>query len=188
MNRLLTIVLTAIFILYPIIVYVGLTTFSPSALALVLLAMLLLRLSLTLRLTIEKVRRLLPLSVAAIIPVTFSMVFNSERALLLTPVVINATLLFTFSLTLLRGPNMIARFAALSEPVMTSAIIAYCRKVTIIWCLFFLMNGLIATYTVFYASKEYWTLYNGLISYILIGTLLAGEWLVRRKVKQRKDK
>jgi uncharacterized membrane protein len=36
-----------------------------------------------------------------------------------------------------------------------------------------------------WASERVWALYNGLIAYLLIGTLFAVEWLVRQRVKAR---
>ena len=185
MNRLLTIVISIVLIAYPVFVYIGLTAFSPSALALIILALLLLRLSITLKFSLARAKPLLSLSIAALFPASFSLFLNSELALLLMPVVVNTTLLLTFGWTLFRGPNMISRFAAFAEPVITAEILQYCRKVTVAWCVFFLLNGLASAYTVFFTSKEYWTLYNGLISYILIGLLFGGEMLVRRKVKQK---
>ncbi|MBN2718665.1 MAG: hypothetical protein JXX14_22660 [Deltaproteobacteria bacterium] len=185
MNRMLTILISIVFVAYPAFIYIGLTTFSPASLALIMLALLLLRLSTTLRLTWASAKPLLPITIAAIIPAILSLIFNSERALLLMPVVVNVTLCLTFGWTLFRGPNMIARFAALSEPVITSGVLGYCRKVTIAWCVFFVVNGTIAAYTVFFSTREYWTLYNGLISYILIGLLFGAEWLVRKKVKRK---
>ena len=38
-----------------------------------------------------------------------------------------------------------------------------------------------ALFNVLYGSLELWTLYNGLISYILIGILFLGEFIVRIK-------
>jgi uncharacterized membrane protein len=49
------------------------------------------------------------------------------------------------------------------------------------------MNGLIACYTAFFTSLETWTLYNGLIAYILMGLLFAGEYVVRLRVQKLND-
>lgn len=185
MKRIVTILLTAVFIAYPLLIYLGLTTLSPAVLGVVLIALLALRLSVVANLSRDKLKPLLPITLAGVLPATASLIFNSERALLLMPVFVNATLLLTFGWTLFRGPNMTSRFAALTEPIITDEISQYCRTVTVLWCIFFFINGLVSAYTVFFASKEYWTLYNGLISYILIGLLVGGEMLVRKKVKQR---
>jgi uncharacterized membrane protein len=43
-----------------------------------------------------------------------------------------------------------------------------------------------ALYTALFTSMATWTLYNGLIAYLLMGLLFAGEYLVRLRVKARK--
>lgn len=35
------------------------------------------------------------------------------------------------------------------------------------------------------AGEEAWALYNGFISYLLMGLMFAGEWLIRRRVRRR---
>jgi uncharacterized membrane protein len=54
--------------------------------------------------------------------------------------------------------------------------------VTFAWCAFFIGNGAIALYTAMFASFASWTLYNGLIAYLLIGAMFGGELLTRRRV------
>jgi len=71
----------------------------------------------------------------------------------------------------------------LQDPALPDEAIPYTRKVTIIWCGFFMLNGVLALLTTLYASDRIWALYNGLISYCLMGLLFAGEWLVRPKHK-----
>jgi len=36
-----------------------------------------------------------------------------------------------------------------------------------------------------FASLQTWTLYNGLIAYLLMGVLFGGEWLLRRRLLLR---
>ena len=79
---------------------------------------------------------------------------------------------------------MIERVARLREPALPTAAVSYTRKVTIAWCVFFLLNGAIALYTALWASLEAWTLYNGFIAYLLIGLMFGVEWLIRRNVRQ----
>lgn len=53
------------------------------------------------------------------------------------------------------------------------------------WCVFFVFNGALAVATALWTSDRVWALYNGLIAYVLIGTLFSVEWLVRRRVRAR---
>lgn len=56
---------------------------------------------------------------------------------------------------------------------------------TQVWCLFFLVNGTIALFTALHGDMRMWTTWNGMVSYLLMGTLMVGEWLVRRRVMKR---
>ena len=105
----------------------------------------------------------------------------------LYPVIINFGLLGWFGRTLIRPPSAIERLARLTEPDLPDYAVNYTRRVTWIWCGFFLVNGLAALYTSVFSSFEIWTLYNGLIAYLLMGTLFALEYLVRRRVRAGQD-
>lgn len=107
---------------------------------------------------------------------------NSELLLRLYPASISASMLILFGVTLLRPPSMVERFARLQEHELSPAGVRYTRRVTEVWCLFFVLNGLVAGYTAAFASREAWALYNGLIAYLLMGTLFAGERIVRRRM------
>jgi hypothetical protein len=97
------------------------------------------------------------------------------------PVVINLILLCIFGFSLLYPPTIIERIARVQDSRFTDRDIPYVKKCTIAWCLFFLFNGAIALYSVFLKDKEFWALYNGLISYLLMGSMFLGEWLIRQK-------
>ena len=42
-----------------------------------------------------------------------------------------------------------------------------------------------ALFTVLHADIRLWTLWNGMIAYFLMGTLMACEWLVRQRVMKK---
>ncbi|HEY5799896.1 MAG TPA: hypothetical protein VIT92_06735, partial [Burkholderiaceae bacterium] len=60
----------------------------------------------------------------------------------------------------------------------------YTRRVTQVWCAFFVVNGAIALGLAMYASEAAWSLYTGVIAYCAMGALFAGEWLVRQRFKR----
>ena len=64
--------------------------------------------------------------------------------------------------------------------------IRYTRNVTVAWVVFFLLNAAISLWTALYGDLATWTLYNGFISYILIGLMFGGEFLLRQYVKRKK--
>ncbi|MDR0452281.1 MAG: AMP-binding protein [Treponema sp.] len=118
---------------------------------------------------------------------------NSPLVLKLYPVLMNALFLFVFGGTLFFPPVMVFRLAVLQDrgirgSLAEKRIEAYCRKVTMVWCAFFVLNGGVAAYSVFRASDAFWSLYNGGISYILIGILFAGEFSVRKITDKKMPK
>lgn len=109
---------------------------------------------------------------------------NVLLPLKLYPVLINGAMLATFGYSLICPPSMIERFARLREPNLSPAVIAYTRRVTQIWCVFFVVNGSVALGTALWASEAVWSLYTGVISYGLMGVLFAVEFLVRLRFKR----
>lgn len=105
---------------------------------------------------------------------------NQEIWVLIYPALVSALLFIIFAHSLYRPPSMIEMLAHLHDPDLTPEAVSYTRKVTQVWCLFFLLNGSFALLTVFFASHEIWALYNGLIAYGLIGLMFSGEWLIRK--------
>jgi uncharacterized membrane protein len=105
----------------------------------------------------------------------------------LYPVLVNAALLGVFAYSLISPPSMIERFARIREPNLPTRAIGYTRRVTQVWCIFFAANGVIALMTAVWASSAAWTLYNGLIAYLMMGLLFAGEYIVRCHFKRQLD-
>lgn len=50
-----------------------------------------------------------------------------------------------------------------------------------VWCGFFVVNAAIALYTVVFAPMKIWVIYNGFISYVLMGILFLGEFVLRKR-------
>jgi acyl-CoA synthetase (AMP-forming)/AMP-acid ligase II/3-hydroxymyristoyl/3-hydroxydecanoyl-(acyl carrier protein) dehydratase len=111
----------------------------------------------------------------------------------LYPVLISLVLLCAFGATFFYPPVMAFRLALLQNKsirgfLAEKRIEEYCRKVTLVWCAFFILNGGIALETVFFASDKVWSVYNGGISYILMGLLFAGEFAVRKMIDKKMPK
>lgn len=112
-----------------------------------------------------------------------SMLLRDHHLLLWYPVAVNAILLLLFASSLFSAMPLVERLARLRETDLPPRAVAYTRRVTQVWCLFFLMNGGVALVTCLQTSLFWWTWWNGLISYLLIGLLMAGEWCVRQRIK-----
>lgn len=110
---------------------------------------------------------------------------NAWMPLKLYPVLVNAAMLGLFGYSLIAPPSLIERLARLQEPDLPLQAVHYTRRVTQVWCGFFLVNGAIALATALWASPAIWSLYNGVIAYGLMGILFGGEYLIRQRFKQR---
>ena len=121
---------------------------------------------------------------------------GKEFFLRLYSVVINIMLLIVFGSTLFLKPNIIFRFATLADKSIAGSsyenqVRLYCKKVTIVWCCFFILNGTAAALTTFAdklfgldqeQARRVWAVYNGGISYALMGTLFLVEFIIRKLV------
>jgi uncharacterized membrane protein len=167
---------------YPFAVYFGLEHIGAKGFALGLLALFALRFCFAKRASSLQSGYLLA-AVAIFAAFVYSQ--NSTQALRFYPVLINSALFLLFSYSLFSPPPMIERLARISEPDLPPNAIAYTRKVTYVWCGFFLINGAIAAYTAQFSSLQVWSLYNGLIAYFLMAALFVIEYAVRTVFKRR---
>lgn len=171
--------LAAVTLAYPVVVYLSLGRFEPRWLALLLLAVALVRLG-------------FGRTVAAwgVVTVALSLALvawlgNALMPLKLYPVAVNAFMLLAFASTLIRPPSAIERLARLREPELPDVAVVYTRKVTWVWCAFFFFNGSIALATALWGTEAQWALYNGAVSYVIMGVIAAVEWVVRQRVRGR---
>lgn len=175
------ILLVILSLLYPIAVYFGLQYADLSVVLILLVGLLALRL---LTLGQSPLNHWLWLPIIASLGL-FSWWANNSLGLKLYPVAINGGFLLVFAWSLFHPPSMIERLARLKTPELSPQAIAYTRKVTKVWCGFFVMNGSIALWTSLWGTDQQWALYNGAIAYCLMGSLLLGEYLYRQRVMAR---
>ena len=175
MRLTLQIVTSIVLLTYPLAVYFGLNYLPAGTIAMVLCLLLIMRLIVQQ----QQVKSMVIPVIVGIGLTAASVIAKRHDWLLYYPVVINIRMLALFAYSLKSGPSMIERLARLKEPDLPDEATPYLEKVTLIWCGLFVFNGTVALYTARYASLEIWTLYNGLIAYLLIGSLLGGEWLYR---------
>ncbi|MCC6201052.1 MAG: septation protein IspZ [Moraxellaceae bacterium] len=169
-------VIALLFLTYPLAIYFGLARFGVAPLAWLLAGLALLRLALA-----RNERMLWPVAALALLLGLASALTHNSEWLRYYPVLMNLASLAVFGWSLFYPPSLIERLARLHEPNLPASGVVWTRGVTQVWCLFFVINGCIAFYTARYASLETWTLYNGLIAYLLMGMLLGGEYLLRQR-------
>jgi uncharacterized membrane protein len=181
MNRWLARAIGLIAAVYPFIVYFSLDTLPVAFLGLLLLALATGRLILLGRVPGE------PLLVAAgVIAMAtagvYTLISSSSEGLRFYPVLMSAAMLCLFAWSLRQPQSIVERFGRIIYRDFPPEAVAYTRRVTIAWCVFFTINGLIALWTAVAGSWAAWTLYNGFISYVLMGLLFVGEYAVRRRL------
>lgn len=171
---------TVILVGWPFMIYFGLKKFEPRYLALLIVLLVLMRKG-----SFKKIKALKypDLSIIIITLVLAGGIYwsNSEILLRLYPVVISLGLLSIFALSLFRPPTIVERIARTDHPNLSNDGVRYTMRVTQVWCVFFLCNASVAGATALYASREVWILYNGFISYLLIGIIFCSEWIVRQR-------
>jgi uncharacterized membrane protein len=167
---------------YPFLVHAGTGRIPPGTWVLLALSLAVGRLVLLRRQALA--RHLLPPLVLVVAAMAALGVMDAPLAVRLYPVLMGSAFAAAFGSSLRRGPALIEVFAALTEPDPDAAARAYMRKLTWVWFVFLLFNAAPSAATLF-APAWVWTLYNGLISYLLIGALFLGEWLVRRRIRRQ---
>jgi uncharacterized membrane protein len=167
-------------LLYPVAVFFGSQYFAPWQIA----GLLVVLLSIRLIASYSNKHWSTPMLVIGIGFAGLAMWSNQLLTLRYYPVLMSILSLIIFSWTLFYPPTLIERLARLQHPDLPATGVIYTRRVTQVWCGFFIVNGLIAFATARWASMEIWSLYNGLIAYVLMGLLFAGEYLVRIKTQK----
>ena len=182
-RRSLTLVIAALGIAYPFLVYFGLRLVSPIVMVAGLLILLMLRFLFDRGGSVRK--RLAPVFAVAGIGVLALVALSPLAGLKAYPILVSLGFAGLFASSLISPPTIVERIARLREPDLPASAIPYLRNVTMAWIVFFLTNAAISAATAFSGSLEAWTLYNGLISYLLIGAMFAGEFSVRYFVRRQ---
>lgn len=180
--QLLRLILVLIVIAYPLAVYVGLEFLRPGMLGLGLTVLALARIYLM----PSRAAQIAKIPLFAVAAYSLLVVISdSELVLRFYPVVINLTLAGVFAFTLRNPPPMIERISVARGMVVSGPGIRYVRVLTAVWVGYFVVGAAIAAATALFASWSIWALYNGFLSYLLIGLFLGVEVIYRRRYKAR---
>lgn len=119
--------------------------------------------------------------------ITFSVIFlfYLKRFILLKfyPPVCNLFIFMVFFTSLFGKETVIQKIAKTFSPLNDKEII-YTRNLTYVWCVLLFLNFIMSSFTIFLPDKI-WLVYNGCISYILIGLLFGIEYIVRIICRKR---
>ncbi|GLT18066.1 hypothetical protein GCM10007938_18440 [Vibrio zhanjiangensis] len=184
MRQVLTVVSAIVLFVYPFAVYFGIDQFGLNLVGVILVVALLLRMFTASKTPFKELKFLsFTTGIVGILLAISGVVFEQHGWLKFYPVLVNLCMLGLFSLSLTQPQSIIERLARLSDPDLPQSGIIYTRKLTAVWCGFFILNASVALYTCF-QPIEIWAFYNGFISYIAAGSLFAGEWVMRQILRK----
>jgi uncharacterized membrane protein len=164
---------------YPAAVYLGRSAVPP--LTFVAAAVLLMTVrTITLDVTAAPAQR--GLLIAAAVGLVMLAALDPAVAAKAYPVVVSAAVAAPFGMSLLHPPSLVERFARMREPELAPEAVNYCWLVTAVWTAWLAVNALVALLLAIFGSDLAWALWTGVIAYLIMGALFAGELVVRRMV------
>jgi len=179
---LIRLLIIAVALLYPFIIYFGIEHVSPGLLAGLLAAVVLMRVWVS---KLALFHKCLAVSAVVVIFILHWWLKGGVDSLRYYPVALNGVLLITFGLSLFKEQSLIEAIARNRGMDVGSHNLRYLRVLTAVWTGFFALSVLISFFTVIYGDLDIWLLYNGLGSYLLMGVLIVGEIIFRHFYKQR---
>jgi uncharacterized membrane protein len=161
--------------LYPVIVYIGIQHLPIGFFGAMLVLVLLFRASVMLP---AERQAILPVLIVHVTYSAITALSGSQQLLLWYPALVNFSLSLLFALSLRENESILLRLVRARNINLSVYGPAYLNRLTAVWAVFFLLNGSMAILTGAISLKT-WALYNGFISYLLIGALMGGELLFR---------
>lgn len=177
-----TLLLVVSVIAYPLVVYLNIEKIAPGWYAGVLLFFVVLRFAVSGN---DKGPKGWLLPVSAAVFCIMVMLYDSVIMLKFYPVLMNAGMGLIFIASLADSQTLIEKFARAAGKKPPQAAAGYLRTLTLCWGVLLLFNGAIAAYTAWFTSTATWALYNGLISYLLIGCFVLLELGYRELYKKK---
>jgi len=175
-GRVTTAIFAAIAVAYPVIVYLLHDRIPVIAIALGASVLLLLRAYLNPDGMLRLMRA--PLIYGALSLALLSVV-DAALAAKAYPALISFFVAALFGNSLRHPPSLVERMARLQDPNLSSGGQEYCRRVTWLWAVWLVINGVIASILALPDNLDLWVLWTGLVSYICSGVLFVGEILLR---------
>ncbi len=105
--------------------------------------------------------------------------FSAAYAVRLIPAFVYLSLAILFGYTLWHPPSLCERLVRLQFPEFKPGITEYLCQVTWVWAGFFAANVLICALLPMFAQDWVWTLYTGVLVYVLMALLVLGEYIYR---------
>lgn len=123
--------------------------------------------------------------ISLIVLASLSILVKKAQIFLYYPLIINLIFFYTFFSSLFRPQSFVESIARISEPNLPDQAIKYTRWVTVVWSIFFLTNAGVVLYIANWGTLEFWALYTGFVSYIIVGCIFTIEFVVRIFLKKK---
>jgi uncharacterized membrane protein len=127
----------------------------------------------------EQRRAALQLPAIAAVFASLGWISNNGTWLLVLPAATQATFGLAF-LRSLSGVPLIEHFARMVKPELSVPEQAHCRRWTRIWGYYLIVLAAIGLVLARWATLATWTVYVGIVTYVLVGVLFAVEYIVRK--------
>jgi uncharacterized membrane protein len=169
-------------VFYPALVYALQSTLSQGGFVAIAVATIALRVA-----TLHKASALLwrgPL-LMAVPALLIVLLVVPDKAAKAYPVAMSLAAAAVFGGTLIAPPSLIEQIARLQEPDLSEEGQAYCRKVTLVWTVWLVLNALIAGLLGWTGQDSAWAIWTGIVAYAVMALLFLGEIAIRRRIRQR---
>jgi uncharacterized membrane protein len=127
----------------------------------------------------EHRRAALQLPAIALVFTCLGLFSNNGTWLLILPAAAQATFGLAF-LRSLEGTPLIEHFARMVKPDLGVPEQAHCRRWTLVWGIYLIVLAAIGLVLARWATLAVWTIYVGIVNYVLVGALFAVEYVVRK--------
>lgn len=182
-SELWVVVATAAGIAYPLMVYWGIGHLSPGVFVVLGIGLLALRFARS-RQGVDAGRWAVAFGLAAV-SLAVSFVISPEYAMKVYPVAVSLAVAGVFGWSLVFPPTVVERLARLGGGEFPPDGVVYTRNVTLLWVCILVANAMVSTATGIWGSLETWTLWNGLVSYLVMGAVFLGEFGYRKFLRRR---
>ena len=180
MKTVFSIISTLFIIASPWVLYWTLTHQSVDVAAITLVAWVIVRtIPILLTAKSEQRKAAMQLPAIALVFAGLGWILNNSTCLLVLPSATQATFGVTF-LRSLKGTPLIENFARMVKPKLTPGELEHCRSWTKVWGIYLLALAALGLVLAAVAPLAIWTVYVGILSYVMVGVLFAIEHVVRK--------
>lgn len=174
---LLLVLIAVLSVAYPILVYLGVDRLSPTFFACVIAGLSIARMVVTreYRAMSQWLLLMTILGFAAYLHLS-----SSVTGLLFYPVLMSFLFAGLFISSIFSEQSIIERFARLAGKTITPTAKLYTRRLTGVWGVLLVINGIAAALLALYASMDVWTFYCGFLSYAIFVLVFIAEFFYRK--------